>query len=289
MLLEFQNLGKTYGQTEALKNLNLRLPPGIYGLLGPNGAGKSTLMKLICMLLEPSKGAVLFDGRDIRTQKRAFLKQLGYMPQQSCLYPEFRVLEYLYYTGALKGMEKKKLRDAAHRLLERMRLLDVAGQKIRTLSGGMRQRLMFAQVMLDDPLVVILDEPTAGLDPKKRIEMRNLIASCAKDKIFLIATHVVTDVEMIADQILLLDHGRLLAAGTAVELTSRLHGRVFETRLTDPLETLEARYQVSSLFHRGNLTCAKLLVRESAGPPPDAVMTEPDLEDVYLWYFGEEA
>ena len=119
--------------------------------------------------------------------------------------------------------------------------------------------------------------------------MRNLIASCAKDKIFLIATHVVTDVEMIADQILLLDHGRLLAAGTAVELTSRLHGRVFETRLTDPLETLEARYQVSSLFHRGNLTCAKLLVRESAGPPPDAVMAEPDLEDVYLWYFGEEA
>lgn len=289
MVLEMKNLKKCYGEKEALKHLNLQLTPGIYGLLGPNGAGKSTLMKLICMLQKPSEGSILFDGNDVQRQKQDFLKTLGYMPQQACLYPEFGVAEYLYYIGALKGMEKKELHESAEELLGKVRLLDVKHQKIRTLSGGMQQRLMFAQTLLDHPKVVILDEPTAGLDPKKRIEMRNLIAEQAKDKIILIATHVVSDVEMIADKILLLEQGALLAQESVQRLTERLQGKVYEIETEDCLETLEARYRVSSMYHRKGKIYAKVLVTEGEKPPAGGKTVFPDLEDVYLYYFEEEA
>lgn len=236
MTLEIKNLRKCYGEKEALKPLNLKLTPGIYGLLGPNGAGKSTLMKLICMLLEPTEGQILFDGKDIRDEKKNFLKILGYMPQHTCLYPDFGVSEYLYYVGALKGMGKQQVYDSAEKLLKKVRLSDVKGQKIKTLSGGMQQRLMFAQALLDNPKVLILDEPTAGLDPKKRIEMRNLIAESAKDKIILIATHIVSDVELIADEILLLKQGILIAKDTVYGLTKQIHGRSGEKLIYSGLE-----------------------------------------------------
>lgn len=290
MVLEIKNLKKSYGEHEALKNLNVKLTSGIYGLLGPNGAGKSTLMKLICMLLEPSGGEILFDGEDIRAHKKKFLKGLGYMPQHSCLYPEFGVLEYLYYIGALKGMNRRTLSKAAEELLKQARLLDVKNQKIKTLSGGMRQRLMFAQALLDQPKVVILDEPTAGLDPKKRIEMRNFIAEWAKEKdgIIIIATHVVSDVEMIADKILMLDHGKLLAENTVWELTEQLHGRVYEVELKEPSERLEATYKVSSICQRKGRVYAKVIAEKENEGPVDGKLVYPDLEDVYLCYFGEE-
>lgn len=190
--------------------LNLQLTPGIYGLLGPNGAGKSTLMKLICMLIQPTDGIVLFDGEDIRMHRNNFLDRLGYMPQHSCLYPDFTVQEYLYYVGSLKGMHKKEVALRAEELLLRTRLIAMKKDKIQTLSGGMQQRLMFAQALLNDPEILILDEPTAGLDPQKRLELRNLIAEYSKDKIILLATHIVSDIELIASQILLLKKGKLI-------------------------------------------------------------------------------
>lgn len=285
MQLEIKNIGKCYGEKEALKELTLRLSPGIYGLLGPNGAGKSTLMKLICMLIEPTTGTILFDGKDIRTERKNFLKRLGYMPQQHCLYPEFRVEEYLHYIGTLKGMNKKSVEQSSEELLKKVRLLDVRTQKIRTLSGGMQQRLMFAQALLDNPKVLILDEPTAGLDPEKRIEMRNLIAEYAKDKIIIIATHVVSDVELIADKILLLNKGELLAKSSVLELTKSLYGKVCELEVEEELEILEKQYRISSVYRREGKIYAKVLLKTGEKLPEKAAKVYPDLEDVYLYYF----
>ena len=285
MHLEIKNVGKCYGEKEALKQLNLQLSSGIYGLLGPNGAGKSTLMKLICMLIEPTTGKILFNDKDIRIHRKNFLKLLGYMPQQHCLYPEFGVEEYLYYVGTLKGMDKKELQESTTELLKKVRLLDVRKQKIRTLSGGMQQRLMFAQALLDNPQVLILDEPTAGLDPKKRIEMRNLIAECAKDKIILIATHVVSDVELIADKMLLLNQGELLTESSVLELTESLCGKVCELEVNEELEILEKRYQISSMYRREGKIYAKILLKSGEKKPEKAVDVYPNLEDVYLYYF----
>lgn len=285
MQLEIKNIGKCYGEKEALKELTLQLSPGIYGLLGPNGAGKSTLMKLICMLIEPTTGTILFDGKDIRTERKNFLKRLGYMPQQHCLYPEFRVEEYLHYIGTLKGMNKKSVEQSSEELLKKVRLLDVRTQKIRTLSGGMQQRLMFAQALLDNPKVLILDEPTAGLDPEKRIEMRNLIAEYAKDKIIIIATHVVSDVELIADKILLLNKGELLAESSVLELTKSLYGKVCELEVEEELEILEKQYRISSVYRREGKIYAKVLLKTGEKLPEKAAKVYPDLEDVYLYYF----
>lgn len=285
MQLEIKNIGKCYGEKEALKELTLQLSPGIYGLLGSNGAGKSTLMKLICMLIEPTTGTILFDGKDIRTERKNFLKRLGYMPQQHCLYPEFRVEEYLHYIGTLKGMNKKSVEKSTEELLKKVRLLDVRTQKIRTLSGGMQQRLMFAQALLDNPKVLILDEPTAGLDPEKRIEMRNLIAEYAKDKIIIIATHVVSDVELIADKILLLKKGELLAKSSVLELTKSLYGKVCELEVEEELEILEKQYRISSVYRREGKIYAKVLLKTGEKLPEKAAKVYPDLEDVYLYYF----
>lgn len=288
MIFEMKNLSYSYGKKEALSNLNLKFVPGVYGLLGPNGAGKSTLMKLICMLLTPTQGEICFNGENIQNQKQLFLKKLGYMPQQSCLYPEFSVSEYLYYIGSLKGMEKRQVQESVEAILEKVRLTERKNQKIKTLSGGMQQRLMFAQALLDQPEIVILDEPTAGLDPQKRIEMRNLIAEQAKDRVILIATHVVSDVELIADKILLLDQGKLVAEDSVQGLTKGLYGKVYEIEVNCSMEELKKRYQVSSMYRKNGKIYAKVIKNMRCEQQIDGKLADPDLEDVYLYYFSDE-
>ena len=217
MLLEMKNLCKTYGETIALDRLNLQLTPGIYGLLGPNGAGKSTLMKLICMLIQPTDGIVLFDGEDIRMHRNNFLDRLGYMPQHSCLYPDFTVQEYLYYVGSLKGMHKKDVTFRTEELLLRTRLMDMKKDKIQTLSGGMQQRLMFAQALLNDPEILILDEPTAAIDPLSESKLFKEIFNAVKEQTVIFVSHRMSSTRF-SDNILVFNNSKLVENGTHEEL-----------------------------------------------------------------------
>ena len=190
MELEIRNLTKRYGQKTAVNHLNLSLIKGVYGLLGANGAGKTTLMRLICGIQTPSSGRITLNGRKIEVLGENYRKYLGYLPQQFPYYPDFRASDYLLYIAALKGLDEKKAKEKSKELLETVGLTKNSRQKIRTFSGGMKQRLGIAQAMLNDPHILVLDEPTAGLDPKERVRFRNLISAFSKDRIVILSTHI---------------------------------------------------------------------------------------------------
>ncbi|MGM9660699.1 MAG: ABC transporter ATP-binding protein [Faecousia sp.] len=211
MELIIDRLSKQYGSRIAVDRVSARLHPGVYGLLGANGAGKTTLMRMLCGILTPTGGSITFDGMDV-TQE-AYRAVLGYLPQDFGYYPEFTAMDFLLYLAALKGIPKRQARRRATELLALVSLTDVRSKKIKTFSGGMKQRLGIAQALLNDPKLLILDEPTAGLDPKERVRFRDLIASLGRDSIVLLSTHIVSDVEHIADEILMMKDGQLIYQG----------------------------------------------------------------------------
>lgn len=210
MKLEIKDLSKSYGDVQALKSVNLCLEPGIYGLLGPNGAGKSTLINLLTDNVKRDEGQILWNGTEILKLGKAYRKLLGYMPQQQGCYEDFSALAFLIYIGQLKGMSKKEAQQKGMELLKCVNLEEVAYKKIGEFSGGMKQRLLLAQALLNDPKILILDEPTAGVDPLERIRIRNYISEIAADKIVILATHIVSDVEAIAKEIILLKKGEVI-------------------------------------------------------------------------------
>ena len=222
MQIILNRVTKKYGDKVALDDISFTLEHGVYGLLGPNGAGKSTLMNLLTCNMEPTSGSIVWDGKLLSQVKKEFRAVLGYMPQQQAMYPTFTAAEYLSYIAALHGMNKKDAGEAIERVLCQVELSDVANRKIRTFSGGMKQRLFLAQAILADPKVLILDEPTAGLDPYQRIAIRNMIAEMAADRLILIATHVVQDVEHISKEVLLLREGQLVRKAPPQELCREL-------------------------------------------------------------------
>lgn len=274
--LKIKNLSKKYKNKAALNHLDLELGNGVYGLIGPNGAGKSTLMNIICMLIPATEGEVLFNDRKIDEN---FLSTLGYMPQYQTLYEHYSVKEYLYYIGALKNIDLSKIVTIVNTLLTKVDLMDVADDKIGTLSGGMKQRVMLVQSLLSDPKVLILDEPTTGLDPKQRIEIRNLISSLSKGRITILATHIVEDIEFIADKIIILDEGNLLAYDTPQNLMNDVRPYVKEVRLYDdkPLKT-----PISQMYYKGQNLYAKTI--QEVHDPSSNIQV--GLEEVYLYYFG---
>lgn len=204
-------LSKRYKNKIAVDRVSLRMQPGVYGLLGANGAGKTTLMRMICGILKPTSGTVAFDNKDVATEE--YRSELGYLPQDFGYYPEFTGQDFLLYMAALKGLRKSYAKGKVKELLELVTLQDVAKKKIKTYSGGMKQRLGVAQVLLNDPKLLVLDEPTAGLDPKERVRFRNLIAELGKENIVLVSTHIVSDIEQIADKVLLMKDGQLIYQG----------------------------------------------------------------------------
>ena len=285
MELTFDGLVKNYDTVKALKSVSFTLTPGVNGLLGPNGAGKSTMMNILSGNLSQTAGRITFNGEDIRNMGKAFRKRLGYMPQQQALYPGFTAAQFLGYMATMRGMEKAEATDAVRRVLRQVELEDVALRRIKTFSGGMKQRLLIAQAILADPDVLVLDEPTAGLDPKQRIAIRNLIASLAERKIVIVSTHVVSDIAGIAKEILLLKQGELISRQSPAELIRQIDGIVWEVSVSkDDLPNWQSRYRISNMAYDGSDFCLRLLSDEAV---PGGHPVKPNLEDVYLSYFGE--
>ena len=285
MIIELKNLSKSYGNKQALKNISLELTPGIYGLLGPNGAGKSTMMNIITGNLKQTDGDILFNGKDIGSSGKSFRRRIGYCPQQQTLYPGFTAEQFLFYMASLHGMNKKKARERIDWALKIFSLYDIKDKRIKSLSGGMKQRLLLAQSVLHDPDILILDEPTAGLDPRQRIAVRNIIGEIALHKIVLISTHVVQDVEFIAKEIIFLSGGDIICKGTANELTNSIGNKVWEiVAAEEALPEIMKIGTVCGIAKEGDNVAVRILSEKQ----PDGFCTpvRPNLEDVYLYYFG---
>lgn len=286
MELTLTGLTKTFQTHTAVNNLTYTMDTGVYGLLGVNGAGKTTLMRMLCTLLTPTSGTITWDGRDIFSLGSAYRNLLGYLPQDFGYYPDFSVQDYLLYISTLKGLRPATAKTRTEALLRQVGLAEVRKQKMKRLSGGMKRRAGIAQAMLNNPKILILDEPTAGLDPKERIRFRNLISELAEDRLVLLSTHIVSDVEYIAGQILLMKEGSLIHHGSTQSLLSAAPTRVWTC--TVPREQAGAllhRYPISNLKSLPQGTQLRILSQEP--PLPEARPETMTLEDLFLYYFGE--
>lgn len=309
MELILKNLKKTYGNVKALKGINYTFTPGVYGILGSNGAGKSTMINLITDNVKRDKngGEILFcddnsdtaEAVDILKLGSKFRSFIGYMPQQQGYYADFTPKAFLKYMADIKGVKKKEIVDnngsksyisvneQIDKLLEIVNLTDAAYKRIGGFSGGMKQRVLLAQELLGNPKILILDEPTAGLDPKERIHIRNYIAKLSKDRIILFATHVVSDIECIADKVILLKEGQIIEAGSPVQLIDKVYGKVGEINCQlEDVDNLQKKYRVGNIRQRRN-GLALRIVGDTLPEMADACSNDIDLEDVYLYYFGE--
>lgn len=287
MQLELIDLTKKYGNFTALDHMNITFTPGIYGILGANGAGKSTMMNLLTDNISRTGGQILFDGTDILKLGKDFRRVLGYMPQQQGFYEHMTAQTFLYYMADLKGIPKKQAAQEIDALLEVTNLSHVRHKKLGGYSGGMKQRVLLAQALLGDPKVVILDEPTAGLDPKERIRIRNFISAMSRNRIILLATHIVSDIESISDQILMMKKGQMVGIGTPGELIESVAVKVKE--IPCPLERLsevQAQYKVGNIFQRRDETWVRV-IGDNLPIEGQYVEDHLSLEDVYLYYLGE--
>lgn len=288
MKLQLQNLSKQYGTKCAVDNINIDLVPGVYGLLGANGAGKTTLMRMICGVLKPSSGSICLNGKAIQDLGEQYYTQLGYMPQDFGFYPDFTAREFMLYMSAVKGLDKKESKVRTEKLLSIVNLQNAADKKIRSYSGGMKQRLGIAQAQLNNPAILVLDEPTAGLDPKERVRFRNIISDFAKEKIVILSTHIVSDVSYIADTILMMKNGSFLLHQPMSAVTECIKGKVWEV-LVDGREASDysRRFFVVNLHHENDMV--RLRIVNERVPVSGAISVEPSLEDLFLYQFREES
>lgn len=287
MELTLQNITKKYERILVLNDISLTLKPGIYGLLGANGAGKTTLFRIICRLMEPTHGSIKFNGKNVNQQAEAYRTNLGFLPQDFSYYPDFTGMRFMLYIAALKGLNNTVAKKCSLELLKQVGLEEMKDIKIRKYSGGMKQRLGIAQAMLNNPQILILDEPTVGLDPKERVKFRKLISSFANNKIVILSTHIVADVEYIADEIIVLKKGMILNKGTTDILLKEIQNHVWECFVNmDQINLFEDKFIVSNRKYTEN--GAVLRIVSTNQPALNAKKVEPSLEDLYLYYFREE-
>lgn len=290
--LVLENISKSYGKIQALKCVNLSLRPGIYGLLGPNGAGKSTLMNIITQNINPSSGKIFYNGFPVKRLKASYRSIIGYAPQEQGMYQDFTVERFLSYVAALKGMSDNTFALSLGKLLEALNLKNISKRKIAGLSGGMKQRLLIAQALLNEPKILLLDEPTAGLDPYERIRMRNIIAELSQEKIVLLASHIVSDLEQISSYIVMLKRGELIRFAKPQTLLQELSHMAYEVTIhKDHIDFFKKKYLVSNMQTvEGGVILHILLEKGSRQINGHKLRPRPaNLEDVYLYHFSEKS
>ena len=285
MELQIEHLFKTYRKKEALHDVSFTLRKGIYGLLGENGAGKSTLMRMLATVDFPTKGRICYDKREIFAMDETYRSLIGYMPQDYSVYPGFTATDFLEYMGVLKGIPQKKLKDRISEVLEFVNLSDAADKRVKTFSGGMKRRIGIAQAIMNEPVILILDEPTAGLDPKERIRFSNIISDMGKDKIVLLSTHIVSDIEAIASELIVMKKGNVLETGAVDTLVQKVKGKVWEAVVSQ--ETYHRLRKERSVIHLKQME-KDVQVRFVGEKYPDVKISqvEPTLEDYYIFAGG---
>ena len=285
MKLVIKELSKSYGKTKALDNISFEMTEGIYGVLGPNGAGKSTLINLLTDNIRRDTGKILLDETDILDMKRDYLNCIGYMPQDQGYYEDFSVKAFLKYIAKLKGINGKLMRERVDELIQMFHMEEYCHKRVGSLSGGMRQRVLLAQALLNDPKILILDEPTAGVDPQERINIRNSISKIADNRIIIIATHIVSDIEAIANEILLMKDGQLVEKDTPYNLINKVQEKVHCFNITkSDLEKAQKDYSISNIQHTLEGYKVKIVSDIYDGKYGD-LEEAANLEDVYLYYF----
>jgi ABC-2 type transport system ATP-binding protein len=284
-MLEIKNFTKKYGDFKALEDINLKFDKGVYALLAPNGAGKTTLIKSITTLIFPTSGEILYNRKNILELDEKYRDILGYLPQKFGYYKDSTPKEYLMYLSALKGIDKNNAKKRIDELLEKVAMSEFKNKKMKGFSGGMLQRIGIAQALLNDPEVLILDEPTAGLDPKERARLRNLIATLAKDKIIILSTHIVSDIESIASQVVFIKDKKVLMEGSISNICSNLKGKVYETTVEyEEVEKFRGQYKFLSEKEESR----KIRIRFLSDNEKKFDSMEPNLEDVFLSIYGED-
>ena len=288
MELYIENVSKQFNDKKAVDNISLKITPGVWGLLGENGAGKTTLMRIIAGIMKPTSGKVMYDGIPIATLQESYRDIFGYLPQEFGFYPEFTVVDYLEYVATLKGLSPQSTKRKIEELLRKLTLLEVRHKKISKLSGGMKRRVGIAQALLNEPEILILDEPTSGLDPGERVRFRNLLSEFAHDRIVLISTHIVSDVEYIATQNAVMKDGKLIATGTTEELVKLVEGKVWNA--TIPASVLPEYEQKLRIVNLRNENDGSVSIRYLAEQSlvKNSISVAPHLEDLNLYLFPQE-